>query len=336
MGSPFTLRSLRPGSGKAASFPPYQLMERDYLAEAQERFERVERIYHKGHKLAWDGKKVLADAIARNGGSISVPEHQREAIAEVFAIILWGELAAWIIAAELAERLDDVEAKMAASSQVFDEARHFYTMRDYLLALDIEVPRIDGFTHQILVDLLETDNLVYKLIGMQLLVENIAVVLFKHVAESGIEPVLCEIMPYFERDEARHVGLGVLYLPALLRDLGRWENVKLQAYQLRLNAFLIWGSVLQRPALDALGLDNNRMFHAGMQMQLDMFKQMGHFKETLPGLYEPSRQMDVFYRTMMDLFFPPLDHERPAWQRRMLGVLDRVARGGDRLMNALG
>ena len=55
---------------------------------------------------------------------------------------------------------------------------------------------------------------------MQLIVESVAVTLFRSVAKAGVEPVLSELMPYFERDEARHVGLGVLYLPTLLAALG--------------------------------------------------------------------------------------------------------------------
>ena len=45
--------------------------------------------------------------------------------------------------------------------------------------------------------------------------------LFRSVAQAGVEPVISELMPYFERDEARHVGLGVLYLPKLLAKLGQ-------------------------------------------------------------------------------------------------------------------
>jgi hypothetical protein len=38
--------------------------------------------------------------------------------------LMWGELAAWIVAVELAEHIDEPDAKMAVTSQVFDEARH--------------------------------------------------------------------------------------------------------------------------------------------------------------------------------------------------------------------
>ena len=73
---------------------------------------------------------------------------------------------------------------MAATGQVFDEARHFYTMRDYLLELDCEVPPLDGYTHTVLTELLDTHRLVDKLLGMQLIVESIAVTLFRSVAKA--------------------------------------------------------------------------------------------------------------------------------------------------------
>lgn len=319
----------------SAAFPPYRLMERDYLAEAQEKYRRLERLYHKGHEHAWDGKKVLAEAIAKHGGRIDLSEEKRRAIAQVFSVILWGELAAWTISADIAERLENVEAKMAASMQVFDEARHFYTMRDYLLALDIEVPPLDGYTLHVLQDLLDTDSLVFKLLGMQLLVENIAVNLFKLVAESGVEPVLCEIMPYFERDESRHVGLGVMYLPELLRTQSAWSGVKLQLFQVKINTFILWGSVLLRDAMETIGIDNNYGFHNGLNKQLDIFRQMGHFKGESPGLYKAPEWLHKINLQTIDLFFPPLGAPQPAWQRRANRALAFVARQAERVLHAV-
>ena len=136
------------------AFPPYRLIERDYLAEAQAKYARLERLYHMGQTSAWDGREVLQSLLKKHGG-IHIAEDKKAAIARIFSIILWGELAAWTISADLAEMLDDVEAKMAASGQVFDEARHFYTMRDYLLELGIAIPPLDAFTRAVLVDVLE-------------------------------------------------------------------------------------------------------------------------------------------------------------------------------------
>jgi hypothetical protein len=58
----------------------------------------------------------------------------REPLARVCSIGLCGEQAAWSIRADLALKLDETNAKIAASSQVFDEARHVYVLRDVHLA----------------------------------------------------------------------------------------------------------------------------------------------------------------------------------------------------------
>jgi hypothetical protein len=159
----------------------------------------------------------MDEVVAKHGGRIDFPADKKEAFAKVAAVLLWGELAAWSISADLALKLEDTPAKMAASSQVFDEARHFYVLRDYLWRAGIPVTRLGGWSRTLLVDLLETDNLLYKVVGMQLLVESTAVVMFRKIAEAKLEPVLTDLLYYFERDEARHVGLGVLTLPPCSR-----------------------------------------------------------------------------------------------------------------------
>src|SRR5262245_58468437 len=155
-----------------ASWPPYRLIERDYLRDAQQKYDKLERIYHVGYKQAWDGKKVLAELLKKHGG-VRLDPQKKHALAQIFSTILWGELAAWSISADIALQLEEVEAKMAATSQVFDEARHFYTMRDYLLELDCDVPKLDGYTHTVLSELLDTRRLIDKLLGMQLIVESV-------------------------------------------------------------------------------------------------------------------------------------------------------------------
>src|SRR5690242_813971 len=99
-------------------FPPYRLLDNDHVVEAQEKFGRLERLYHHGQEQAWDGRAVLKGLLEKHGG-IRIPDEKREAIGQLFSTILWGELAAWSISADLALVLDDTEAKMAATSQAF-------------------------------------------------------------------------------------------------------------------------------------------------------------------------------------------------------------------------
>src|SRR6266404_9701405 len=97
------------------AFPPYELGSAVYVREAQEKYARLEKLYHLAQSRSWNGKQVLPELIQKHGG-IKIDPEKREPLARVLSIIMWGELAAWIISADLAERIDDVEARMAATA----------------------------------------------------------------------------------------------------------------------------------------------------------------------------------------------------------------------------
>lgn len=263
-------------------FPPDHLLDSrpletltvEQLEARTHRLDKLENLYHKGHDLAWDGKKLLAQLVKKHG-SVKLPQEKKEAIANVFTVILWGELAAWEVASFLAERIrDNSEAKMAATIQTFDEARHYYVMRDYLRLLEIELPPPNAFVKSMLVQLISTESALFKLIGMQLFVEHVAVHLFKAIAETRVEPVLSGLMPYFARDEARHVGLGKLYLPDVLSKISRREALELQAYQLWLMSFMQLSMELHRKDADVLGIDLQASLRRAMREQSRMLDEI--------------------------------------------------------------
>ncbi len=263
-------------------FPPQHLLDSrpideltvDELETRTHRLAKLEGLYHKGQALAWDGKKVLAQLVKKHGG-VHLSAEKRDAIANVFTVILWGELAAWEVASFLAERIrDNSEAKMAATIQTFDEARHYYVMRDYLRLLEIELPQPNAFVKSMLVQLITTDSVLMKLVGMQLFVEHVAVHLFRAIAEIGVEPVLSELMPYFGRDEARHVGLGKLYLPDVLSRITRREAIELQAYQLWLVGFMQLSMEFHRKDAEVLGIDLLDSLRRAMREQSKMLDEI--------------------------------------------------------------
>ena len=116
---------------KKKSLLPYDIFDMAQEAYDGKKAATLENVYHRSHERAWDGKTILPMLIEKHGKP-SLPAAEKEAVARLFAIILWGELAAWKISLQLADRVVPMEAKMAATSQAFDEARHFYTMHDYL------------------------------------------------------------------------------------------------------------------------------------------------------------------------------------------------------------
>ncbi|MFT3923368.1 MAG: ferritin-like domain-containing protein [Myxococcales bacterium] len=280
-------------------------------AEDAKRFVRCERIYHLGQDLAWDGKDILASLLREHGGIRLAPE-KREALKTVFAIIMWGELAAWKISAQLADRLEPLEAKMAATSQAHDEARHFYTMYDYLRELGYTPTRLHPAPQALLDTVLNADQLAYKLVGMQLMVETMALSLFQGVRESGVEPVLCELLTYYERDEARHVGLGVQYLPELMRQMNRLEVLQLSAFQVRLLTYALWETKFIEGDLAVLGIAPRTLIDRARR------KQMAAMQQGLALVGLPVDRDDNFINRGVDAgieYFFPLEAGTPVSER---------------------
>lgn len=258
---------------------PFGMFDHARSAEEARKAHKLERLYHKGQKLAWNGKDVLDELIAKHPGS-DLPPRQREALRTVFAVILWGELAAWKISTDLATHLVDLEPKMAATSQSHDEARHFYVMHDYLAWLG-DVPKgLGPATQRVLEGTLQADTLAKKLLGMQMMIEPMALTLFQMVRQNEIEPVLSDLLVYYERDEARHVALGVLHLPQMLEGLTWAEAMELWAWQMR--QYFAQFAMLHElaPEFEALGVHPRDVLHLGREKQLLaaklLFDELGH------------------------------------------------------------
>jgi hypothetical protein len=317
------------------SWPPYRLVEEGIEARAERQLDKLERLYHVGQNLIWDGKQVLGDLIAKHGPP-RLPEAQKKPALKVLAMLLWGELAAWAISADLAERIDDVEAKMAATSQAHDEARHFYVLRDYLRALGEPVPHLGGIGRRLLVSILETESLEQKLVGMQLLVESNALALFRGLVDAKLEPVLEELLPYYEKDEARHVGLGVLYLPKLLQRLGRRETIGVMAFQLRCLGLLMSGGLTMRQDFAALGMHPRDLARRTVTLQNEIMNDMlatgqtSRRRDAVRGILNPSQGVGP---KVLDFLHPRDGFDNaPAWQRALLTVWTSGARFADRAL----
>jgi rubrerythrin len=247
---------------------------------------------------------------------------------------MWGELAAWEVASYLAENIrENTEAKMAATIQTFDEARHFYVLRDYLFEMngrDADLPTTNSFTKSILMQILTTDSMVEKLIGMQLFVEHIAVHLFKHIAEVNVEPVLTDLLPYFHRDESRHVALGKLFLPEKFKELSPLEAARLHAYQLWLTAFMGLSIEYYQKDADILGLDTRTAMMRAMRDQTHMIDTMGKMAER-KGAFVLPKQLRFINRYMLQNYFPDENQEQPLVFKYFRPFMNKFAVSAERV-----
>ncbi|MBX3185529.1 MAG: ferritin-like domain-containing protein [Labilithrix sp.] len=278
---------------------PYDMFDVHHTDREARRARRMESIYHVGQDRIWDGRDVLATLIDRHGKP-RLADRERRALSRIFSVIMWGELAAWKISAQLADVIVPLPAKLAASSQVHDEARHFYVMHDYLEALGEKPPELDKWSRRVLTMTLGTKSLAKKLLGMQLTIETIALTIFQRVRELQVEPVLSELLPYYERDEARHVGLGIQMLPSLIAKMSFAERVDLAIFHLDLYGSAVMSLKSLEPSLVSIGVDPRSLLAIGFRKQSDIDDML---REEFPSWPQDPPEQRLF-AGFCELLFP--------------------------------
>jgi len=283
---------------------PFAFYDDQYLEEAK----NLSNIYHRGQEKIWDGREVLCDLFAKHSDT-SVPDDLKEPLKNILTIVLWGEYVAWNVSSELSSRLEDYGAKMAAVSQSYDEARHFYVMRDYLQArLDYKPVQLARSSYRVLEEVSEVRDLPRKLLGMQLMIEPVAITIFRFLRKSNVDPVLSELLEYFEKDEARHIALGVKYLPKLIQKMNIFQLTSFLWWQIKLINHEIRGLKFLEKDLEKLGLDPLVIFEFAENKQMECLRRVAKEMNVDNRFWRPIERA-VRFRKMM-AFYPNPEHGR--------------------------
>jgi hypothetical protein len=205
---------------------------------------------------------------------------------------------------------------------VHDEARHFYVMHDYLEALGETPPVLDGWSKRVLTMTLETKSLAKKLLGMQLTIETIALTIFQRVRELEVEPVLTELLPYYERDEARHVGLGIQMLPGIVAEMSYAERIELAVFHLDLYGSAVMSLKSLEPALTSIGVDPRSILAIGFRKQNDIDAM---FREEFPSWPIDPPEKRVF-AGLCELLFPAHSAQPLGKRERLRAAIDVMRR----------
>ena len=134
-----------------------------------------------------------------------------------------GEQGALLCTAKIVETVPWIDAKYYASTQVVDEARHVEVFSRYLDS------KLNGHYQMnahlgLLLDEIVSDarwDLTY--LGMQIMVEGLALAAFGFMHQMTKEPLLKQLLRYVMADEARHVAFGVLSLQEFYTQLSAQE-----------------------------------------------------------------------------------------------------------------
>ena len=134
-----------------------------------------------------------------------------------------GEQGALICTAKIVETVPWIDAKYYASTQVMDEARHVEVFARYLDdKLSGHYP-INAHLKLLLDDIVNDSRWDMTYLGMQIMVEGLALAAFGFMQQMTPDPLLKQLLRYVMSDEARHVAFGVLSLKEYYGELSDAE-----------------------------------------------------------------------------------------------------------------
>ena len=206
---------------------------------------RIKKLYELGKELNWNGSidlnwdythpaderlvetdDQLPHETLKAYENLSEEEKilfDRHSTAELMSQFLHGEQGALLVASQLASCAPTYNAKLYAASQTFDEARHVEVFNRYLQEkIGIHYP-INPSLKLLLDKILTDERWDLKFIGMQIIIEGLALAAFQMLKAITKDPLLKQLLHYVVRDEARHVTFGINYLEEYIKTLSPEE-----------------------------------------------------------------------------------------------------------------
>nr|WP_225987551.1 ferritin-like domain-containing protein [Streptomyces spectabilis] len=196
--------------------------------------ERLLNLYQKGKDKQWDSTKridwsldvdpydvlgtpenTLALYGSRQYARLNHREKQelrQHMAAWEFSQFLHGEQGAMICSARIVESVPDIDSKFYAATQVMDEARHAELFARFVHdKIELSYP-ISPHLKSLLGQALNDSRWDMPYLGMQVLIEGLALAAFGILRDRTDKPLPKQILSYVMQDEARHVAFGRLAL----------------------------------------------------------------------------------------------------------------------------
>jgi hypothetical protein len=156
-------------------------------------------------------------------------EVARRSTAFLLSNFLHGEQGALMVASQMVSAVPHMDGKFYAATQTVDEARHVEVFAAYIGLLGDVYPIMPSLK-KVLDATIGTGSWTQKAVGMQMVVEGLALYVFRDMRNSTEEPLLKNLLTYVSQDEARHVAYGVKYLSETVEHLSAQEREELEDF----------------------------------------------------------------------------------------------------------
>ena len=179
-----------------------------------------------------------------------------------FSSILHGEQGALNLSASLCHVLKDQGAQEYAANQTREEARHVTAFAKYIKARWGRPVECGPTLKTLLVDIIGSPEVYKKIIGMQMLVEGLAMGAFATVFAKTNDPLAKKLMQLVMTDEAFHHKFGKIWADRTIPHLSEKEHETIELWAAHCFQPLLFNLVAptqQRDLYEEFGLDPDRV-----------------------------------------------------------------------------
>jgi hypothetical protein len=223
---------------------------------------------------------------------------RHEAITWQLCQFLHGEQGALLATAQIVDSVPWYEAKQYGATQVMDEARHVEVYRRFVQEkLEHEYP-VNAELKKLLDLILADSRWDMKFLGMQIVVEGLALAAFGTIRDTARNPLLRDLTAAVMEDESRHVAFGVLSLREYCRDLPEKDRLEREDFVYEASV-LMRDRITNREVWESLGLDPDECIACADRSELARQFRYRLFSKIVPnvkslGLLSP-RQRERFH-----------------------------------------
>jgi hypothetical protein len=219
-----------------------------------------------------------------------------ESLKAMLSQFMHGEQGAMVVAAKIVETVPWIDARYYAATQTMDEARHTEVFAKYLDTKLGEAYPMSPLLEAQITALMEDSRWDIAYLGMQIVIESLALAAFGSMLRNTEEPLLKKLLRYVMADEARHVAFGVISLGEYYQGLSDAELKERQDF-----------------------LCENTLRSRSRSATPEIWERLGvDFQAVVPALLEASSKLDArVFSSFEQAFFAKL-----VPNVRKLGLLD--------------
>jgi hypothetical protein len=239
--------------------------------------DRLLALYQKGKDKQWDASKRIDwdlevdpyDVLGVPDTSIAIygtkywdamsererADLRRHVASWQFSQFLHGEQGAMICAARIVESVPDLDAKFYSATQTMDEARHVELFARFLQEKIGLVYPINDQLQRLLDETLSDNRWDMPYLGMQVLIEGLALAAFGVVRDVCSTPLPRQLLAYVMQDEARHVAFGRVALRDYYGQLTEAERHEREEFVIE-GCYLMRDRIRGREIWENFGIDS--------------------------------------------------------------------------------